>query len=200
MSGTEDDQPAEHIDYATWGGLFFAHAVTAERVVAGVNVMAGQPIEVGPLGVGPGRLAKVRARGSIGTATGERTGHDPLVFHVDLPVSLEFVLDLAMDKQKFAAELTVPLVITARARADLAIVMDVQPPSPAAITIRLKAQGLRATVVQHAAGVEDELRRFVAKYVAREIDQPRIREVTLIDVAAAIDRAAGNLVPGGAPR
>jgi hypothetical protein len=195
---TDPEAPAD-VDYATWGGLFFAHAITLERVLAGVNVMAGQPIEVGPLGVGPGRLAKVRARGNIGTATGERTGHDPLVFHVSLPVSLDFVLDLAMDKQKFAAELTVPLVITARARSDVSIALDVQPPQPTSITIRLKAQGLRATVTQHAAGVEEELRRFVAKYVAREIVQPRIREVTLIDVGAAIDRAAHHLTPGGNP-
>lgn len=197
MTEPEPTHDVQDVDYATWGELFFAQAITAERVLAGVNVLAGQPIEVGPMGVGPGRLAKVTARGSIGTATGERTGHNRLHFHVTLPVSLEFVLDLAMDKQKFVAELSVPLVIAARARRDLAIVMDVRPPEPSAITIRLKAQGLRASVVQRAAGVEDELRRFVAKYVAREIEKPRIREVTLIDVAGAIDRAAGHLVPGG---
>lgn len=195
---TEPEAPAD-VDYATWGELFFAHAITTERVLAGVNVMAGQPIDFGPIGVGPGRLAKVTAHGNIGTATGERTGIDPLVFHVTLPVSLEFVLDLAMDKQRFAAELTVPLTITPRARRDVSIALDVQPPSPASIAIRLKAKGLRATVVQHAAGVEEELRRFVAKYVAREISQPRIREVTLIDVAAAVDRAADHLTPGGTP-
>lgn len=195
MTATADP---DHVDYATWGDLFFSSAITTERVLAGVNVLAGQPIELGPMGVGPGRLAKVTARGTIGTATGERTGHDPFVFHVTLPVSLDFVLDLAMDKQRFAAELTVPLVITARARRDLAIVLDVEPPPAPAVAVRLRAQGLRATVVQHAAGVEDELRRFVARYVAREIGKPRIREVTLIDVAAAIDRAAGHLVPGGA--
>ena len=188
----------EHVDYATWGRLFFTRAVTAERVLAGVNVLAGQPIEVGPMGVGPGRLAKVTARGTMGTATGERTGDDPLVFHVSLPVSLEFVLDLAMDKQRFVAELAVPLVITAHARPDLAIALLVEPPAPAAIAISMKAQGLRASVVQRAAGVEDELRRFVAKYVAREIQKPRIQEVTLVDVAAAIDRAARHVVPGGA--
>lgn len=192
-------EPVEDVDYATWGALFLTRAITVERVLAGVNMMAGQPLEFGPIGVGPGRLAKVTARGEIGTATGERAGSDPFVFHVTLPVSLEFVLDLAMDKQRFAAELTVPLTITARARRDISIALDVQPPAPASIAIQLRAKGLRATVVQHAAGVEEELRRFVAKYVAREIDQPRIRAVTLIDVAAAVDRAVDHLIPGGTP-
>lgn len=185
----------ELIDYGTWGRRFFATAVTIERVLDGVNVIAGRPIEVGPLGVGPGRIAKVMARGSIGTATGERSGADPLAFHVSLPVSLKFSLDLGMDKQNFDAQITVPLLITAHGRADLAIALEVTPPEPGQVVVLLKAQGLRASLTSKAANVEGELRRFVAKYVAREIDQPRIKEATVIDVGAAIERAAASLAP-----
>ncbi|GAA4807151.1 hypothetical protein ACFQ0K_01905 [Nocardioides caeni] len=185
----------ELIDYAAWGERFFAAAVTAERVVAGVNVLAGRPIEVGPLGVGPGRVAKVKARGHIGTATGERSGADPLVFHIDLPVALEFLLDLAMDRQRFEADIVVPLVITAHGRTDLAIVLEVAAPTPAQVTCDLRAQGLLASLTSRAAGVEGELRRFVAKYVARELEQPYVQDATIIDVAAAIERAAASLAP-----
>lgn len=185
----------DRIDYAGWGERFFATAVTAERVLAGVNVLAGRPIDVGPLGVGPGRIAKVRATGRIGTATGERVGSEPVAFHVDLPVSLKFSIDLGMDKQNFDADITLPLVITAHARHDLAIELDVTPPPPAQVTVRLKAQGLRASLTSRAANVEGELRRFVAKYVARELEQPYVRAATLIDVGAAIDRAAAGLGP-----
>jgi hypothetical protein len=185
----------EHIDYAAWGERFFASAVTVERVLAGVNVLAGRPIDVGPLGVGPGRIAKVRATGQIGTATGERVGADPVSFHVDLPVSLEFSIDLGMDKQRFDADIILPLVITAHAREDLAIELDVMPPQAAEVAVRLKAQGLRASLTSRAANVEGELRRFVAKYVARELQQPYVRAATLIDVGAAIERAAAGLGP-----
>lgn len=185
----------DRIDYAAWGERFFATAVTAERVLRGVNVLAGRPIDVGPMGVGPGRIAKVTAQGRIGTATGERAGADPVSFHVDLPVELVFTIDLGMDKQRFDAAITVPLVITAHARADLAIALDVAPPSPAQVVVRLKAQGLRASLTSRAANVEGELRRFVAKYVARELDQPYVRQATLIDVGAAVERATAGLGP-----
>lgn len=186
---------AERIDYAGWGERFFATAVTTARVLDGVNVLAGRPIDVGPLGVGPGRLAKVRATGRIGTATGERAGSAPESFHVDLPVSLEFSIDLGMDRQRFDAEITLPLVITAHARDDLAIELEVTPPRPEQVAVHLKAQGLRASLTSRAANVEGELRRFVAKYVARELQQPYVRAATLIDVGAAVERAAAGLGP-----
>lgn len=185
----------ELIDYAAWGERFFATAVTAERVVAGVNVLSGRPIDVGPIGVGPGRIAKVTARGTIGTATGQRVGADPVVFHVDLPVTLAFSIDLGMDKQRFDADITVPLLITARARADLAIALEVTPPETGQVVVRLKAQGLRASLTSKAANVEGELRRFVARYVAKELDKPYVRDATVIDVGGAIARAAAGLGP-----
>jgi hypothetical protein len=185
------------IDYATWGEEFFATAVTAERVLAGVNVLAGTPIDVGPLGVGPGRLAKVRATGEIGTAVGERTAVVPATFRVTLPVSLAFVLDLGIDEHRFVADIVVPLVLTARARADLAIVVDVTPPQASQVVVRLKARGLRASITQHAAGVEGELKRFAARYVAREIDKPYVAAARVIDVSGAIDTAMRSLGPRG---
>lgn len=183
------------IDYADWGSLFFATAVTTERVLAGVNAIAGQPIDVGPLGVGPGRMAKVTARGEIGTATGERTSDDPIAFTARLPVPLEFSLDLGVDVQRFTADIVIPLRLVAYGRDDLAIVIEVEPPSAREVTVQLKAKGLRASIVQHAADVEGELQRFVAKYVGKEIEKPTVQEARVIDVGAAIDRAAGALVP-----
>lgn len=186
---------ADVIEYAAWGELFFERAVTVERVLAGVNVIADRPIEVGPLGVGPGRLAKVHAKGRIGTATGRRVGALPLRFAVDVPVVLEFVLDLGMDKQHFDADISVPLSLTAHGRSDLAIELAVTPPRTEEVAVRLRAQGLRASLTQAAAGVDGELRRFVARYVAKEIEKPHVTAARVIDVAAAIDKAADGLGP-----
>jgi len=186
---------ATEISYADWGTRFFTTAVTTDRVLAGVNVLAGQPIDVGPMGVGPGRLVKVTARGAIGSAVGERTSVSPVTFRMDLPVSLEFVIDLGMDKHRFVADIVVPLTLVAHAHADLRIVLDVVPPSTDQVVIRLKAQGLRASITQHAANVEGELRRFVAKYVARELTKPYVRAACTIDVSGAIDKAIATLGP-----
>ena len=123
------DSEGELIDYRTWGVEFFHRAVTEERVLRGVNVLSGRVIDVGPMGVGPGRLVKVTAKGQIGTATGQRVGDDPVSFQVTLPVPIEFVIDLGVDKHRFNADIGVPLAIAARARDDLAIVLVITPPS-----------------------------------------------------------------------
>jgi len=183
------------IGYGDWGALFFETAVTEERILAGVNAMAGRQIDVGPLGVGPGRVAKVMAKGEIGTATGQRLSTDPVVFDIRLPVTLNFSLDLSVDVQKFVAVVEIPLRLTAQARDDLAIVIDVRPPPADEIKIALKAKSLRATLTQYAAGIEGELQRFIAKYVAREIDSPGVLAARTINVGAALNKAAGGIVP-----
>lgn len=183
------------ISYGDWGALFFQTAVTEERILAGVNAMAGRPIDVGPIGVGPGRMAKVTAKGEIGTATGRRVSTDPVAFDVRLPVLLNFSLDLSVDVHKFVATVEIPLRLTAQARDDLAIVIDVTPPVAEEIQIVLKAKSLRATLTQYAAGIEGELQRFIAKYVAREINSPGVENARTVDVAAALNRAAGGIVP-----
>lgn len=183
------------IGYDEWGVRFFEFAVTEERILAGVNAMAGQPINVGPMGVGPGRVAKVTARGEIGTAVGERTSVDPVTYDVRLPVRVEFKLDLGVDAHRFDADIEVPLRLTARARNDLAIVVEIEPPTRSQLVVRLKARGLRASVTQRAANVEGELRRFIAKYIAREIDKPKVQAARIINVGAAINRAAVSVVP-----
>jgi len=193
------DDEGELIDYRTWGVEFFHRAVTEERVVRGVNVLSGRVIDVGPMGVGPGRLVKVTAKGQIGTATGQRVGDEPVSFHVTLPVPIEFTIDLGVDKHRFNADIGVPLKIAARARGDLAIVLEITPPTAAQVQVQLQAQGLRAQMVQLAAGVEGELKRFIAKYVKRELSKPYLLEATTIDVAGAIDRASRSVGPKASP-
>lgn len=190
-----DDLTDGLIGYGDWGALFFETAVTEERILAGVNAMAGRPINVGPIGVGPGRVAKVMAKGEIGTATGHRISTNPVAFDVRLPVLLNFSLDLSVDVHKFVATVEIPLRLTAQSRDDLAIVIDVKPPAADEIQIVLKAKSLRATLTQYAAGIEGELQRFIAKYVAREIASPGVENARTINVATALNRAAGGIVP-----
>ena len=50
-------------------------------------------------------------------------------------------------------------------------------------------------MIQLAAGVEGELKRFIARYVKRELAKPYVQEATTIDVAGAIERASRGLGP-----
>ena len=118
-----------------------------------------------------------------------------MTFAVTLPASLEFAINLGVDTHRFTAELIIPLTLTARAREDLAIIIDVTPPRASEVGCELKAQGLRASITQHAANVEGELKRFVSKYVTREIEKPYVVKARTIDVSGAIDKAMQNLGP-----
>jgi hypothetical protein len=186
------EPPAEptYIDYAEFGRRFFTAAVTRDRVLEGVRTMAGRPIEVGPLSVGPMGLAKVRARGTVGEPTLEPLAADEISFALIIPVELHLTIQTGIDTYRFAADVRINLVLTARAAEPLVIVIDVPAPSSRDIDVDVRADGLRATVVQTLASVDTEIRRAVAKFVRRELAKPALQKATRIDVARALDRYA----------
>jgi hypothetical protein len=185
----------EYCSYAEFGEAFFARAVTRDRVLGGIDGLAGQPIEFGPMQVGPGGIARVSANGLVGHAEARDVPGDEIAFHVELPIELDLALNLQVDTHRFHAELMVPLEIVAHATRDLKIVVDVTPPQAGDIGLDLKAAGIRATILQRAAGIEAELRRFVASYVAREVEKPRVAASRVVDVGAAIDASGSKPAP-----
>jgi hypothetical protein len=185
----------EFVSYEQWGADFFAEAISGDRILGAVNNIAGQPIDFGPIGVGPGKIAKVRAFGAIGSATAERIDGDQISYRVDLPVDLTFELNLQVETHTFHADLLVPLTLTARALDGVRVYIDVAPPRSADVQVQVQAEGIRASIMQRVANIEGELRRFVARYVAREVAKPHIEAARLIDVAAAIDRAWSTISP-----
>lgn len=187
-------EPLEFVTYAEFGEQFFRHAVSEKRLLQAVELLSGQPIELGPTGVGPGRLVRLSARGGIGEASTEPVVGDEVGHVVQLPVDLGLQIDLGLEVHRFDARLDVPLVITVRAVSRLRVYLDVTPPAADDIRIDLQAQGLRASVVQRVAGFEGEVRRFVASYIARELEKPHVRSARLFDVGEAIDAAWDRLV------
>lgn len=183
------DDDLTFISYAEWGEAFFAHAVTPERILGAVSGLAGRPIDFGPIGVGPAKIARVSARGQVGEATAIRTSENEVRHTITLPVDLNLEIELPLETHRFAAELLVPIKLTARAAAPLMVYIDVEPPHRRDIEVKLQAGGLRSSVLQRLADVEGEMCKFVAKYVAREVEKPHIRAARTINVAAIIDRS-----------
>ena len=70
------------ISYEQWGVDFFQEAISEDRVLGAVNTIAGQPIDFGPIGAGPGKIAKVRAYGEIGAATASRERAEQISYRV----------------------------------------------------------------------------------------------------------------------
>jgi hypothetical protein len=186
------------ISYQQWGIDFFRAAISEERVLGAVTTITGQPIEIGPIGVGPGRIAKFRAHGKIGAATITQQPGDAIRYRVLLPVSLTIEVDLQVETHRFEAELLVPLTLVAHAQNGVRIFIEAIAPRAEEINVQLKAKGLRASVLQRLAGIEGEVRRFVAGYVRRELAKPHVQETRMIDVSRAIERAWESLAP--APR
>ena len=182
---------AKEITYAEWGEEFFFAAVTDKRIQGVVEALAGQPIDVGPMGAGPGKIAKVRAVGQTREAQLRRHSGLPITYDLVVPVDLTFEVDLKLEKERFDAHLEVPIVLTARAIEGCRIYIDARPPHSGEVAVNVKADGRRAEWLRRIAGVDDELRRFVAKYVTRELDKPSIRRAREIDVVPLIDKAWG---------
>ena len=189
-NGSVSAEPADdRTTYAVFGERFFTHAVTEERIVGALSGLAGDRLEFGPIGAGPAKLVKVSAVGQVGVASATPEESEHVAFRLQIPVTLDLLIDLGVDQHTFHAAIYVGLTLTARPAEPLRVVIDIEPPTWRDVTLELKADGRRAEVLRRVAGVDREIRRFVAKYVAREIDKPRLREARDIDVAARIDRA-----------
>ena len=185
----------EPISYAQWGIDFFHEAISEERVLGAVNAIAGQRIEIAPVGVGPGGIAKMSAQGKVGRASAERLPGEIISFRALVPVDLTFEVDLKVEKQRFDAQLVVPLTLTAVARSGLGIFIAAAPPATHEVEVNLRAQARRGSFLQRVAGIEDELRRFVAEYVGGELERPEVRRTRSIDVSRAIPEVWTSIGP-----
>lgn len=179
----------DYTTYAAFGQRFFEHAVSEERILGALGGLAGDEIDFGPIGVGPARLAKVSAHGEIGQSSIERLEGDEVAFLLTIPVDLLLHLDLGVDQHRFKAAVRVNLHLTARAADPLRVVIDIEPPTKQNVHVKVEGDSLRASLLQLVAGIDGEIRKFVAKFVAKEIDKPHIRAARDIDVGARIDAA-----------
>ena len=177
----------EPMSYADFGHEFFVHAVTEERIGGVVRSLAGRPIEFGPVGVGPVGLVKVSANGTVGEPSLERLDRELVSFTLTIPVDLAVVIDFGVDQSRFTAAVAVWLTLTARAARPLRIVIDIEPPSRHNVDVEVQADGLRASVLQIVARVDDEIRKAVARYVKREVEKPRIEQARVIDIGKLLD-------------
>lgn len=177
----------EFLDYEQFGRTFFERAVTEERVRQAARGLAGRPIDFGPIGVGPVGLVKVSAKGSVGEPVTRRRNSEFVSYDLVLPVDLALVIDFGLEKTRFSAVVTVTLHLTARPAAALQVVIDIEPPTRRSVDIQMQADGLRASVLQFVAPIESEVRKSVARYVAKQLNRPEIATARVIDVGAVLD-------------
>ncbi|MGO9693826.1 MAG: hypothetical protein ACLPYO_08450 [Mycobacterium sp.] len=182
-------QNHDYVTYEEFGRRFFEVAVTPERVAAAFADIAGSEFAMEPIAQGPAGIAKVSAHVKIHDPRVTRRLGDSITFVVHIPLSVDLLLDLRLDKQRFVVSGDIALRATARAAEPLLLIVDVAKPRPSDITVNVSSKSLRGEVLRILAGVDGEIRRFIAQYVADEIDAPQSQAAQVIDVAHQLDQA-----------
>ncbi len=177
------------VTYEEFGRRFFELAVTEDRVASAIGGIAGGEITMGPMAQGPGGLAKVTARVQIQEPHVRRSLGDTITFAVRIPLLIELTVDLRLDKQSFMVDGDIALRATARAAEPLLIVIEIAKPRPSDIAVHVTAKSLRGEIMRIIGGVDGEIRRFVAAYVAEEVDSPAAQQAKVIDVATQVSAA-----------
>jgi len=191
------------IGYDEFGMRFMDLVLHRDRVMESVNRVLGEDFQLGPIGAGPGRkVAKVTASGTFGTAYGEALP-DVVGYEVNLPVNVTFHLDLGVDMMRFDAEVVLPLRLTMELVEPLTILWHITPPRADAVAIDVKSDNRRAAVLQKVTGLDGELRRFIVRFVERELEKPHVRKAMRIDLVTLIDNAwehiAAQFLPKAGP-
>lgn len=207
MKGPElDEIPATGVSRLPderFGDNFMRLVLHKQRVFESIDRVLGEDIVLGPIGAGPGRvLARITARGRYGKTYGEELPDtDALGYKVFLPVALSFELDLRVDTVSFDADVLLPLTLRMYVEEPLTVVWDIKPPSEEEVTMTVQTDKRRSAALQKVAGIDAELRRFIIRFVARELDKPHVRRATRIDLVDVIDKAwpeiAAQFLPYG---
>ena len=177
------------VTYEDFGRRFFEVAVTEERVAAAFAEIAGDEFAMGPMAQGPAGLAKVSAKVQIQQPHVRRTLGETITFAVRIPLVIDLIVDLWLDKQRFTVDGDIALRATARAAEPLMIVIDVAKPRPSDIAVHVSSKSVRGEIVRIIGGVDGEIRRFIAAYVAEEVDSPASQQAKIIDVAEELASA-----------
>lgn len=177
----------DSMTYEEFGRRFFEIAVTEERVGGAIGQIAGAEFVIGPIAQGPGRIAKVTANVNVQQPVVTREVGVEITFDIRIPLEIDMVIDLRIDKPRFKVFGEIALRATAIAVHPLKLVLDVQKPKPSDISIHITSTSLRAELLRVVAGIDAEIKRFIALHVAGEIDSPDSEKAKVIDIGSQID-------------
>jgi len=179
----------DYMTYEEFGRKFFEVAVTEDRVGGAIGSIAGDAFEIGPIAQGPGKIAKVTAKVRILDPRVTRNVAEMITFDIRIPLEIDMVVDLRIDRPKFMVFGEIALHATARAAEPLLLILDFERPRSSDISIHVTSKSLRAEVVRVLGNIDAEIKRFIAAHVAGEIDSPASQKAKIIDVATSIDAA-----------
>ncbi|MDP1794763.1 MAG: hypothetical protein Q8K63_11585 [Acidimicrobiales bacterium] len=181
----------EMVSYQDFGAAFIDEAVSLGRIEQAVTAVAGDNIEVGPIGVGPGDAASVIAKGSVGAAKAKAAAPEAdgtRRFVVSIPVELRLSVKVAGTLHKFEASIVVRLHLAARTAVDpLALVIDITPPQVFDMEVTVRSTGMAARVLGRLGNVDGKIRKEVVGFITERLNAPDAKAATVIDIATHIE-------------
>ncbi|MEV6767221.1 hypothetical protein AB0N05_01165 [Nocardia sp. NPDC051030] len=178
-----------YITYEEFGRRFLEYAASPERIAGAFEKLTGEEFAFGPIGVGPGRIAKLSADIRLGQPRLNQEVEQNISFDLVIPLDVDLLIDLSVDRYPFHVDGTIHLHLTVRTAAPLRVLIDIAEPQPSNVRINVASASRRGELLRILASVDHEIRRFVARYIAAEIRKPNIQAATDIDVAARLDAA-----------
>ncbi len=178
-----------YISYEEFGRRFLEYAASPARIAGAFSRLTGAAFDFGPIGVGPGRLAKVSAQVRLGEPVLVRNLGEEITFELIIPLKVDLLLDLTVDRHRFDVDGAVRVHLIVRTAEPLRVIIDIAEPRPSDVRVNVAAATRRGRLLRLLASVDHEIRRFIARYVAREIRKPHIAAVREIDVATRLDAA-----------
>lgn len=164
-------------------------AVTSAVIADVIAQVAGDVIDVGPMRVGPGRVARVTARGTLRRAEVRDASGDlgvagvpgapgaELAFDAQIPIALELVIEVAGGRYRYTADLQVQVHASIGREGDEAAVV-LRQLTDRDIRVQLKAHGLQAKLLAKVGDGEGELRREVVAYVNDRFEGEDVRSLS----------------------
>lgn len=161
-------------------------AVTSAVIADVIAQVAGDVIDVGPMRVGPGRVARVTARGTLRRAeVRDASGAlgvagvpgAELAFDAQIPIALELVIEVAGGRYRYTADLQVQVHASIGREGDEAVVI-LRQLTGRDIRVQLKAHGLQAKLLAKVGDGEGELRREVVAYVNDRFEGEDVRSLS----------------------
>lgn len=188
-------------DFHRFGEDFVRLVLHKQRVTESIDRVLGERFELGPIGAGPGRrVAKATAHGRFQPSFGHELSDGRPGFRVFVPVAVTFDLDLRVDSMRFEADVVIPLTVTTRLEEPVTIVWDIAPPTEDEVRLEVRTSTIRSSLLQRVAGMDGELRRFILRFVARELEKPHVQKARRISLVPLIDAAwpiiADQFLPG----
>lgn len=186
--------------YAEFGENFMRMVLHRQRVLASIDRVLGEKIELGPIGAGPGRVfAKLRATGWFQPTSGVEIPGELLAYRVILPIDVDFEIEIARDVNRFRAKVLIPLTLNVRVERPLTILWDITGPREDEVSISVETDKRRSAVLQKVAGLDAELRRFLMRVVEVELAKPHVKRATRLDmrdlIAGAWPAIADQFLP-----